>query len=87
VKPSACVLKGHFAFTHASKIGCTAALGTKPEMTGQPLAGPCVTPLPGSASAAFAVGPFVELIDDEPVTNAMCVASLMGVSPPSWSGK
>src|SRR5438445_12119951 len=84
--PSACAMNGHFALTHASKIGWRAAPGKNPETTGQALGGPCVTPLPGSATVAFAVGPFDELIDDLPVTNCMWKVSLIGVSPPSWSG-
>ena len=49
---------------------------------GHALAGPCVAPLPGSATVALAAGPFDELIDDTPVTNCMWNVSLIGVSPP-----
>src|SRR3954453_9043390 len=81
-KPSACAMNGHLALVHASKIGCSAALGKKPDATGQPAAGPCVAPLPGSTTVALAAGPFDELIDDLPVTNRMWVASGIGVRPP-----
>src|SRR4051794_2835771 len=89
VKPSACAVYGHFVLTHASTNGWNCSAPGKPlsamdpTISGHACAGPCVAPLPGSATDARAAGPLDELIDDEPDTNCMWKVSLMGVRPPS----
>src|SRR5689334_9032086 len=92
VKLSDCAVYGHLVFAHVSTNGwnCSAPgkplSANEPTMSGHASAGPWVSPLPGSATLARAVGPFDELMLERPDTNCMWNVSLIGVRPPDWSG-
>src|SRR4051812_40594957 len=88
LKASASATNGQVEFVQACTIGPRSGNAAVSGLScPQATAGPFVRPLPGSARAERAAGPLEELIDEAPETNWVKNVSLIGVRPPSWSGK